>query len=202
MSRRLIVRPIPDDVRMRMPRATESSPFRSSWGQTETLLLHELAALRSRESVLMLDVDEGDLRLDGTLRASAKPTAPGAALAVASATKGNLLFVCGRFRSWQDNIRAIALGLEALRKIDRYGIVNTDEQYRGWQAIAAAASEDGWVIVLSEFSGMTPQAVRAEPDEAYRRAAMATHPDVGGNSEDFRAVKNAHNAYKKQRARA
>jgi hypothetical protein len=194
MARRnVIVRPLTEDVRARMPRrATESSPFRSSWSQTEMLLMHELAAIRSREAVLMLDITSADLRADGGIRSTAKPVSPGAALSIVSATKGNLLFVCGRFRSWQDNIRAIALGLEALRKIDRYGIVSTDEQYRGWQALGPGAEDEPWVIVLMAHSGWTAAAVKADPDEAYRQAVKATHPDAGGDPADFRAVKRAH----------
>jgi hypothetical protein len=38
---------------------------------------------------------------------------------------------------WQHNVRAIALGLEALRKVDRYGITRRGEQYAGWKALPA-----------------------------------------------------------------
>lgn len=35
---------------------------------------------------------------------------------------------------WQHNIRSIALGLEALRAVDRYGISRRGEQYAGFRA--------------------------------------------------------------------
>lgn len=43
---------------------------------------------------------------------------------------------------WQINLRAIALGLEALRKLDRYGITSRGEQYTGWRAIEATPSSE------------------------------------------------------------
>jgi hypothetical protein len=35
--------------------------------------------------------------------------------------------------TWQDNLRAVALGLEALRRVERYGIAQRGEQYAGWR---------------------------------------------------------------------
>jgi hypothetical protein len=69
------------------------------------------------EFVLQIDVEERDLRLDGELRAHARPASPAVAISVDRRDKPSLLFVCGKFPNWQDNVRAIALGLEALRKV-------------------------------------------------------------------------------------
>jgi hypothetical protein len=46
-------------------------------------------------------------------------------------------FAVDKFATWQDNLRAIALGLEALRKVDRYGITKNSEQYTGWKQLEA-----------------------------------------------------------------
>lgn len=43
---------------------------------------------------------------------------------------------CDTFSYWKDNVRAVALALEALRKIDRYG-VRTGSQYAGFKALPA-----------------------------------------------------------------
>lgn len=51
-------------------------------------------------------------------------------------------FAVDKFPSWQDNLRAIALGLEALRKVERYGFVKDDEQYTGFKALTAGAAEE------------------------------------------------------------
>jgi hypothetical protein len=42
---------------------------------------------------------------------------------------------------WQHNIRSIALGLEALRAVDRYGISRRGEQYAGFRAALTSGRE-------------------------------------------------------------
>ena len=60
-------------------------------------------------------------------------------MGVAFDTKGGpLLFVCGRFTTWQDNLRAIAKTMEALRAVKRWGATQSDEQYTGFRALPAA----------------------------------------------------------------
>jgi hypothetical protein len=183
-------RPIPPEVRARMKRPTEPSPFTASWSSTSTLLDHEAKALNAKDRIIMLDVTEADVRLDGMLRSSARPTFDGVAVAV-TGSKGPLLFACSRFRGWQNNVRGIALGMESLRKLERYGIVNTDEQYRGWQALPPATPPT-WADVLAGYSGWTVAAVRVDPLNAYRVAARATHPDTGGTDAAFQAVNDAY----------
>ncbi len=41
------------------------------------------------------------------------------------------------FPAWRINVRAIALGLEALRKVDRSGIARGNEQYTGFRALGS-----------------------------------------------------------------
>lgn len=49
-------------------------------------------------------------------------------------------FAVDQFPTWQDNLRAIALGLDALRRVQRYGIVKEDEQYTGWKQLTGGGS--------------------------------------------------------------
>ncbi len=186
-----IVRPLTVEARDRMPgKGVEHSPFRSIWSATETLLYRELRHLRPRgEVVLMVDVTETDIRLDGRIRANANPVTPGTALAFDSATKGNLLICCGRFRTWQDNVRAIALGLEALRRVERYGITQSDEQYRGWRALETGTIE--WADTLARHSGWTITEVVNDPEGAYKAAVKNAHPDQGGTAAAFADVQAA-----------
>jgi hypothetical protein len=46
-------------------------------------------------------------------------------------------FAVDVFPTWQANLRAITLGLEALRRVQRYGIVKEDEQYTGFKALTS-----------------------------------------------------------------
>jgi hypothetical protein len=45
-----------------------------------------------------------------------------------------LVYATDACEHWQHNVRSIALGLEALRAVDRYGISRRGEQYAGFRA--------------------------------------------------------------------
>ncbi|WP_447643191.1 hypothetical protein [Nocardioides zeae] len=135
------VRPISD--RTAFTGQHEPTPFRASWRDTLELLGYELDLLSARDVVLEVDVTEGDVRLDGMLRANARVGHPGVRIAFESSV-GPLVYATDRYEarwseqaSWQQNVRAIALGLEALRKVDRYGITKRGEQYTGFKALGA-----------------------------------------------------------------
>lgn len=128
---------------------TESSPFTAGWGDTVALLVKELSMLEAEQVVVEVDgLREQDLRLDGLPRANSRP---GRGVVVSFGSKhGPLRYACDRFEAaswrrrlddWQHNMRAIALGLEALRKVERYGIAQRGEQYRGYLALEAGGGE-------------------------------------------------------------
>lgn len=122
-----------------------SSPFSSSLTTTLDTLERELRHLgtgrRNAESVLQIAMREQDFRIDGLPRANATPQHPGVILNVES-RHGTLSYPCDTFTRWQDNLRAITLGLEALRRVERYGITQTGQQYRGWQALESKPAVD------------------------------------------------------------
>lgn len=156
------------------------SPFYSYWTSTQELLDRELDMLRARNVVLQMAVTELDFRVDGQIRANARPEHPGVILAFDS-KHGPLRYACDRFNDWQDNVRAIALALEALRKVERYGVGRGSEQYAGWKALTdgdASMTRQEAEELLNRYGG--------------ERAAMrATHPDHGGDAEEFQRVLKA-----------
>ena len=166
------------------------------WSATRALLDKELAALDARNVVLQIAVAEKDLRLDGELRASARPEWPGVRLLFDS-KHGPLTYQCDGFWTWQDNVRAIALGLEALRKVERYGITEHGEQYKGWLQIEAAASESREATPREVLAAVIGNGVDARDvvwtDEMLFRAARAVaHPDrATGSRELWDAVERA-----------
>jgi hypothetical protein len=184
-----------------MPEHPTHSPFKANYSQSEDLLLRELAHLNAKNVVLEIDVRSQDLRLDGTLRANAKSQGRRVVL-YADTVHGPLMMPCGTYTSWQDNIRAIALSLEALRKVDRYGCSVRGEQYRGWTAIPASTSmttkvEAAWRLLIDIATGepdyemAREHRTRANLDLYYREAAKVAHPDVGGTEERMAAVNRA-----------
>ena len=195
---RYALRPLTPQARARIAgRGTEMAPFRSTWSSTEDLLERELRMLRATTIVLLIDVTETDIRLDGKLRANARPLSPAVAVQFDTARKGSLLIGCGRYRHWQDNVRAIALGLEALRKVERYGIVRSAEQYEGWRALPEGSRvtvltdiDRAWGLIAG-VAGVSVDAARNDPRTAYRTALKRAHPDNGGTAARFRAVQES-----------
>lgn len=125
-----------------------SSRFRASWQSTLDLLARETEMLGAPLVVMQIDVTEGDLRRDGMLRAGAKVNFPGVRVSFDS-KHGPLTYATdaydrqysGDMPGWQANVRALALALEALRAVDRYGVTKRGEQYCGWLAIEAGGSK-------------------------------------------------------------
>ena len=72
-------------------------------------------------------------------------------------------------------------GLQDLRRLDRYGITTTGEQYTGWLQIPAKTSAESPESVLARVSGLSVEDVQADPKAAYRKAAKRTHPDYRGD---------------------
>lgn len=186
------------------------SPFKATYEQTLRLLEFELAQLDARNVVLELDLGESDLRLDGMPRAHAKPGHPGVVVSFDS-RYGPLRYATDLYADsnvwrkenrssvavpgWQSNLRAIALGLEALRKVDRYGITRRGEQYTGWKTLTQGSEEPMTVaealLFIATHSGMTPAEVKVSKAQAYRLAAKALHPDHGGNEAGFARLTKA-----------
>lgn len=182
-----VIRPVSD--RTNFAGKHQRSQFDAAWPATEKLLLREVRHLGGRDLVVEVDVAESDIRLDGRIRANARPTSPGVRVAFES-IHGPLTYATDRFSTWQDNVRAIALGLEALRRVDRYGITKRGEQYAGWKALPGGSdsdsshmtSDDAWAIIGS-FGDRPIAEQRQAPNglkAAYRRARAFSHPDRHG----------------------
>lgn len=165
-----------------LTRRRTRSPFNSTLAQTFTLLERELRHLGARDVVVQMALHDNDFRIDGKPRARAIPDHPGVIVAFDS-RYGPLKYATDTFDRFADNLRAIALGLESLRRVDRYGITKRGEQYAGWKALPAAGET---TRVRGE--------VLIERHGSAKRALVATHPDTrdpenGYTDDDFIAVK-------------
>lgn len=182
------IEPMPHWPYRETPRGQrKGNPFRASFDATLRLLKEELDRLEVTGAVAVRVVtDDTDVRQDGMLRARATVRHPGVALSFSSPKAGVLTYPCDQFAGryhgevdWQVNLRAIALGLQHLRALDRYGITSRAEQYAGWRAIEPA-----------------PAVTFADRDEAYRwlrsftGAAEHTHIKVVLAAAAARAKRN------------
>ena len=166
-------------------------PFTATYDATILLLERELDSLGAKgRAVLQVVTRNGasDIRKDGLLRAQARIEHPGVRLSFES-KHGSLTYATDRFDGtynrpgWQANLRAIALSLEALRKVDRYGVSKSGEQYRGWQALEAGEiklTEAQAMGVLREHAGQPFASHANQVADLWRAAKANTHPDRNG----------------------
>jgi hypothetical protein len=147
--------------------------------------------------VLEVAIPAEQFRIDGRPRASAKASHPGVILSV-STSVGALRYPCDRFATWQDNLRAIALSLEALRKVDRYGVTKSGEQYRGFLAIEqgtpAQRVQDARKFIAHVAAPLG--GAWLDLDAMIRAAKRAAHPDTGGNPDLWQQVLDAEHTLK------
>lgn len=173
------VRPIHDFGPATAQRRT--SPFDSPFPKTIGLLVKELEMLDATNVVLGLGLREDQIRIDGLPRADARSGDPRVQVAFAT-PDGPLQFNVDAFHDWRDNLRAVALGLESLRRVDRYGITRSGEQYRGWKQLPSSTDPADAI--------QTREQARAVIDHygGLAEAIKATHPDRGGDETEFRKV--------------
>lgn len=183
---------------LRRPVQRIRSPFSSNYTSTMDLLDRELYMLKATVCVIQLAVSEGQIRKDGKLYARAYPDHPGVILSF-DTKAGHFRYACDRFTHWHENLRAIALGLEALRKIERYGIGSGTEQYTGFLQLESrpAMSYAEAVWFMASVTGLTPGYVRMNwryPGtrmQMHRAAARALHPDSDtGDADDFQRLQD------------
>lgn len=192
--------------------------FRSTWADTRELLASEAEQLGARLVVVEFDVVGGEsaFRIDGGLRVNAKAGPfPGARVSMET-RHGPLTYATDRYErtwghqklaSWQANVRAIAMSLEALRAVDRHGVTRRGEQYAGWKQLPSAPSAPApddlptarakAARLLIEHGGDPAQTVGmllTHPEVVRRlfgHAARRHHPDAGGDAELFKRLVSA-----------
>lgn len=157
-------------------RKVKVTPFRSDWDRTLELLEDELERAGAAEVIIGLVMDQAAVSLSGQLKPGAAVRHKGVELSFQPPDNGpRLTFHAEAHTTWRANLHAIALGLEALRAIDRFGITSSGEQYAGFALLPAnVAAERGKALV--QLHGGLPAALKA------------THPDHGGQAADFEAV--------------
>lgn len=179
------------------------SPFTAAWSTTLEDLDRELRHLDAHRVLFLVAVGPNDIRRDGLPREKAKFEHPGVVISFES-KYGPLKYSCDRFTKLNDNVRAVALGMRALRAVERYGISTRGEQYMGYSALPPGRTTgetltraEAWRVLLD--LAHIPDAARMQYDrdddeivaDIYRQAAKRAHPDAGGSDAQFQAASEA-----------
>lgn len=166
----------------------------------------ELEMIGGAVCILQVDTTSSrDIRVDGFLRADAKTNTPAVMLTFEKQIQQGkawvvvpVAFACDAFETWQDNLRAITLGMESLRRVERYKITAAGQQYRGFTALPSSTvpvlSTTQAAEVLSKRTTVTTSVILARVDDArtaYRAARAKAHPDSGGSASEFNLVEEA-----------
>lgn len=197
----------PSDVRFRFmadpaPGATRKrSQFRSSNAKVLGALRSEIFKLGATSIVVEAGYDEDQIRNDGWPYSSAKNQHPAVRISF-KGRHGPMAFTCGTYATLDENLYAIALTLEALRAMERYGAVKGAQQYAGWKQLPPPPGTPGggptgphsandWAGPVHASNFLRQCAGRADElhkleggtlDIVYREAAKKHHPDGGGRS--------------------
>jgi hypothetical protein len=177
-----------------------ASPFKATYQDTMDLLERELAHLAAVNIVIHCEVERSQLRNDGWMKADTRVAGP--AVIVAFKAAGELYsYPCDTFTEWKANLRAIALSLEALRKIDRYGVTSRGEQYQGFRALPAAertrtqiTPEAAAAFIAGKVPGVETGALLASKplfEAIFKLTQKSSHPDAGGSNDDFVRLQEA-----------
>lgn len=189
-----------------------NSQFKQTYSNTKTILQNELSKLAAIDSTVQIEmfIRAEDLRADGELRASAKPFRPGVVLSFSKVKRRffderskswknelqTLSYPCDTYNDWQDNLRAIALSLEALRKVARYGVFKYEDMISRLALPSAEgklSDKDSALHFIAAHSSLKIEQLSETPwlKAAYFEAAMKLHPDKGGSNEDFHKLQKA-----------
>lgn len=186
-------------------RDRKDAQFRASYPKTLDQLESELAKLRARDIIIQVDnLTLDNIRNDGWPKASWSPRGGNQGVIVSfESPKSAMSFPCDRYTDWQDNLRAIALSLEALRTVDRYGVTRGNEQYRGWAKLEAprtGMSKQEAAEFLQSLCDGVPLGPATTPEliaDICKALKVKNHPDRGGSHEMFVKIGQAEEALTK-----
>lgn len=168
------------------PRASETnprlrSPYTVGWQDTLDLLKRELKHLSAEHVVVEADIRESRIRADGWPHSDAKFFGPRVIVSFQHTRLDRWVrYPCDTFNDWEGNLRAIGLTLKDLRTAGGRGVLVEDEQYAGssLELEAPGAGENAARALIDSYGGL-------------RAALRTTHPDQGGDPEEFRRVQEA-----------
>jgi len=175
----------------------ERSKFKPSsiYGEAQSIF-KQLELMGASQIVISSNMQ---YRQDGLPYTRQNVTDTGVAVYFKSADGEDQCIPCDSWWTLEENMRAIAKTIEAMRGIERWGgksLMNA--AFSGFKALPSAIvtpppdrpHRDWWVVLGVERTADVPTV-----KQAYRRAQATAHPDAGGSSHDFQEVQAAYEEY-------
>lgn len=156
----------------------------------------ELERVGARDAVLTFG---GAIGKRGALPLAAQPRVadPGVALYF-DLGGGRRAMPCDRWLTVADNMQAVALTINALRGIERWGAEGTAAAaFAGFAALPAQTGGEAWWDVLKVSRHASPETT----EHAYKMLAKEAHPDAGGDPERFHRLTEAYRQARAARGR-
>lgn len=163
--------------------------FKTSFATARDRLMREIRLLGGDGMIFSSDIPR---RQDGLPYADARPKSGDPGIAAYFKRKGKqLCFACDCYLTVDDNMHAIALTVEALRGIARWGTGDMMESaFRGFAALPENAGGSWW-----EALEVPVNASKEQVKESYRALVKKHHPDMGGESEQFVRIQEAYKQF-------
>ncbi len=156
----------------------ENTKFKQTLSGVLALLKDEIARLGGKNLILSSNYTLGNER----------PKLPGV-VAYFDLNGKPIAIPCDRWSKIEHNVYAIALTVEAIRGMDRWGAKHMIEaMFQGFKALPEKAGGAQWFEVIPCDPKGTFEAFYA----SYREAMKKAHPDAGGNHEAAVAVNEAY----------
>jgi hypothetical protein len=154
------------------PRKTKK-PKPVTLAEARERLATELDRLQALSPVLSSNVE---LRINGQPRSGGpEPRDPGVACYFQLDGKP-LVLACDSYTEVAQNVAAIAAHIDAMRRMERYGVASLAQQFTGYLALPAPMVVDDWREALGN-----PRTL-AEAEASFRERMKTAHPDAGGSN--------------------
>jgi hypothetical protein len=148
-------------------------------------LENEIDRLNGQDATLSTNLRP---RISGGIIANeGEPLDPGVAIYFRFKGRATVL-ACDRYTRVADNIAAIAAHVDALRRIERYGVGTIEQALAGYRSLPAdTAAEWRQVFGFAASERVTVEAVQSK----FKERASVAHPDRGGTDEGMAHLNRA-----------
>lgn len=180
-------------------RSTGRTSIRPTHKKAMMAIRRELSAIGATHVVIEAGFRPDQIRDDGYPYSNERPSHPTIRISFRREGSHPMCMTSGGYADWHYNVYLIALTLEALRAVDRYGCTQGGEQYEGWSQLPPAAEPpprkaSEWKSVTAAWLWMGElcgKPLGTPLDVLYRECAKIAHPDRGGTNELMAKVTRA-----------